>query len=572
MPKKNKPDMTQQNFRIDHIARSIYEIASGNFDFPIERSEKDDELDAIVIGIDMLREELRASTVSRDYMDTLFKAVVDPLFVLNEQGVIIKTNIAACDTLRLPETTLIGKTFQSLIAQESLQLWAEINLTDPNLYNNNLELYLIATDGSNVPVLCSISNLHDKRDQTNGVLIVAKNITLQKKTEEELRKSKEQAESASIAKSRFLANMSHEIRTPLNGILGLTELLYQDTINSASREYLEIMRSSGKTLISLINDILDLSKVESDMLKLEKTPFSFREMLESNLHPYKHLASQKGLVMDYTIDENIPNRLAGDTTRITQIILNLVGNALKFTEKGNITVAFTLQNKSDDKATIQVVVTDSGIGIPATKIDSIFQRFSQADDSTTRKYGGSGLGLTIAKRLVELMGGTISVQSPVANGVGTAFIFTMVLEVLPIQDNRTNQVRNAMKKLKFNNPISVLIVDDNPVNLLVAKRMLINFGGKVTLAENGQDALDRVKEETFDCVLMDIQMPVMDGYEATRRLREMNYKMPVLALSANVFSEHVSKSIESGMNGHLNKPFTPSELFNAIELVMSGQS
>jgi CheY-like chemotaxis protein len=412
----------------------------------------------------------------------------------------------------------------------------------------------------------------DKRTQEKKILIIAKDISAQKQTLEELRAAKENAEAANIAKSRFLANMSHEIRTPLNGILGLTDLLMQEIKDGQHREYLEMVLQSGNTLIALINDILDVSKIESNKITLEHITFDFRESLTSNLHTYKHLAEQKGLLFTYRMDDLIPQKVIGDPTRINQILTNLIGNALKFTEKGTVEVSFTLLEQSDAQVIVQGIVRDSGIGIPRDKLDKVFQRFSQADDSMTRKYGGSGLGLTIVKNLTEIMGGKIAVESSGIPGEGTSFIFTLRLALLPtapaLEPSTPATPRKSTVYPKFDRPVNVLLVDDNNINLLLAKKILLHFGATVTAVENGALAVQTAQEQQFDIILMDIQMPVMDGYTATQKIRERDRMIPILALSANVFADQIQKSIDSGMNAHLQKPFSTQDLFMAMNRLL----
>jgi two-component system, sensor histidine kinase len=565
---------TQDSFRIDHIAQSIYRIANGDFDCPIERSEQDDELDAIVMGIDMLREELRASTVSRDYMDTLFKGVVDLLFVLDEEAHIQTANSIVTEALGIPENTVAGIPFFSLIAESAHAAWNSIGLSDGNVHNNNLELYLRKANGQEIPVACSVSMFMDQREQKKKILIIAKDISAQKRAQEELLVAKENAEAANIAKSRFLANMSHEIRTPLNGILGLTDLMLQEIKDGPHRDYLEMMRQSGNTLIALINDILDVSKIESNKVTLENIAFDFRESLTSNLHTYKHLAEQKGLRFTYKMDNLIPQKVIGDPTRINQILTNLVGNAIKFTDRGAVEVSFKLLEKSDTQAMVQGIVKDSGIGIPRDKLDTVFQRFSQADDSMTRKYGGSGLGLTIVKNLAELMGGKISVESTGTPGEGSSFIFNIKLALIPAaaEPAAPAMPRKGTIYPKFDRPVNALLVDDNNINLLLAKKILLHFGATVTAVENGAMAVQAALEQSFDIILMDIQMPVMDGYMATQKIREKNLTIPILALSANVFADQIQKSMDSGMNAHLQKPFSTQDLFVAMTKLLTPPS
>jgi len=553
--------------RIEEISRLIVEYASGNLDYQIARSGSDDELDAIVMGIKMLGEELRSSTVSRDYMNRIYRGVVDMLFVLHSDFRVQSINASVTQALDYEEQDLMA--INQVLTPEAAEYFNSLRAElDEHTQMNGIELTFRSRSGLEIPTVCSISILFDQQ-RKSGVLLIAKDITRQKEFEMELRQAKEFAEAANKAKSRFLANMSHEIRTPLNGILGLTEILLAETPTSKQKEYLEIIRNSGHNLTKVLNDILDLSKIETGKLTLEEIVFNFKEVMRSNLNPYVFLAKQKGIRFTYTIDDAIPDALVGDPLRINQILVNLIGNALKFTDEGTIQVDFHRSEIQEDEETcvINGSVTDSGIGIPEDKLDVVFKSFTQADDSTTRKYGGTGLGLTIVRNLVDVMYGTIKAVSPADknSGKGTTFNFTLRLKT-PQYFGSVNHVIEPVdtEQMKFHKSIHVLVVDDNNVNQLVAKRLLQKFGAEVTLAENGQEAIELIARNDFDMILMDIQMPVLDGYKASEALRKLNYTKPIIALSANAFSEHVSRSLDSGMNAHLQKPFNPKQLFQVV--------
>ncbi len=383
-----------------------------------------------------------------------------------------------------------------------------------------------------------------------------------------LKEAKEEAEEANKAKSLFLANMSHEIRTPLNGILGLAQIMMSEIENPEHKKYLEMIQQSGKNLGQLINDILDLSKIESGKLELENIPFNFSRAIKNDVERFKLLAEEKGLSLTCKLDDSIPADLIGDPVRISQITSNLLSNAIKFTSHGTIDIAFKLLKRRGNHVLVQGSVKDSGIGISKASQKKVFQSFTQADNSVTRKFGGTGLGLSIVKTLVEILGGNISVESPV-NPVlknGSCFTFTIKFQCLPEEVTHADIDNNRLNPAKeLERPLDVLIVDDNDLNLLVARKLVEKFGMKVTTANNGADAIELVQKGNFDLIFMDIQMPELDGYETTKRIRLMKYKNPIIALSANAYPQDIKNSLESGMNDHLQKPFTINDLSRIIQ-------
>lgn len=462
-----------------------------------------------------------------------------------------------------------------------------------NRYSDNVQLNTIGEYNNQqqtvhdfIEVISSFANLDFTRRlpiSENGTILDAiatginilgdeleQSVASKKELEREknlLKEAKELAERANRAKSRFLATMSHEIRTPLNGMLGLTQIMLSEDISDAHRNYLDIIQTSGKELTQLINDILDFSKIENGNLNLEKTQFNFRKVITANIQPYKRLAEEKGLALSCHLDGSLPEEVIGDPNRISQITTNLIGNAIKFTEQGSIELTFSLLSGTGDEVHIQGVIKDTGIGIPKETQSVIFQSFTQADDTITRKYGGTGLGLSIVKSVLQQMKGDITVQSPIdpVSKRGSAFTFSMKLQ-LPEQQSQNGSVNGKGREhITFRKPLHILIVDDNKVNLLVARKMVGKFGAQVTTAESGKEAIRMVQSNIpYDLVLMDIQMPELDGYETTMELRRLNYTKPILALSANAYSDDVQTSIDSGMNDHLQKPYTEEQLFEMI--------
>lgn len=395
------------------------------------------------------------------------------------------------------------------------------------------------------------------------------------KATEEAQAARETAEKASRSKSGFLANMSHEIRTPLNGILGFTDLLIRNNPGPEDKKYLELIRSSGDTLLRLLSDILDLNKIEQGKLNIENIKFNFIETIQQTLTPYQYRSNEKGLQFMLNFDTKIPEGVIGDPTRIKQLIINLVSNSIKFTENGGISISFEAETDptgTEDYFFIRGIVTDTGIGVAEDKQQLIFDSFTQADGSFTRKYGGSGLGLSIVKQLLRLMSGDIRLISPAIDKPfrtetpGASFVFRFKVKAAPQQEKANpNTTASAGNVLKFTEPYRILLVEDNKINQLLAVTVLENFGIHVTTADDGLQGVEKIKAESFDLVLMDVQMPVMNGYESTAEIRSMGLNIPIIGLTANVYKEDIEKCLESGMNAHLGKPFTESDLFNELK-------
>jgi len=384
----------------------------------------------------------------------------------------------------------------------------------------------------------------------------------------ELIKAKIAAEEANSAKSEFLANMSHEIRTPMNGIIGMAELALMSDPDEEMRDNLETIKYSADSLLMIINDILDFSKIEAGKLELEEISINLADVISKAEETISVKASAKNIDLRKEIPEDLPLKIIGDPFRLRQVLLNLLSNAVKFTENGE--VAITLINKGikNDIITIAFLVKDTGIGISEDKREKLFKAFSQGDSSTARKYGGTGLGLIISARLIELMKGSLTFDS--VEGEGTVFSFELnfKLHTLTKPANTENKFKSAV--FSKDNDINILIVEDNPVNRLVMQRMLKKMNLNVIIAEQGQVALERLKENKIDLIFMDIQMPVMDGYKTTRRVRELQKSgdlpyIPIVAVTANAMIGDKEKAIDSGMDNYLSKPVQPSDLYMMID-------
>ncbi len=386
---------------------------------------------------------------------------------------------------------------------------------------------------------------------------------------DEVEKREQALIQASRAKSDFLANMSHELRTPMNGVIGMTELLSDSKLNEDQQVLLSHIGTSAGHLLSVINDILDFSKIEAGMMVIEKIPFDLRTTVEEIRIISGGRVEEKGLGLEISIDENLPKNVVGDVVRIRQILINLMGNAVKFTSEGTVELSISQVSRSGDDLRLMFSVSDTGVGIAADKQAHVFEHFTQADSSTTRSFGGTGLGLAICKQLVELMGGHLGVESEL--DVGSRFFFILNMKVAADQNpdllNATMQTTEHIPESSPTRTLKILLAEDNPINQVFARRVLDKLGAEVTVADNGQEALDRVQEQEFDIVLMDCQMPVIDGYEATRKIRLLGGKfenLPVIALTAFAMSEDREICLAAGMNDYVTKPVDRTILLKTI--------
>ena len=376
--------------------------------------------------------------------------------------------------------------------------------------------------------------------------------------EARLRKAKEEAESASMAKGDFLSVMSHEIRTPLNAINGIIHLLLLDNPSTHQMENLKALDISAENLLSLINDILDFSKIENGKILFTNRPFELRPFIDNIKLTYNHCAEDKGNSIKVDVDAKIPVIVKGDDLRLRQIINNLVSNAIKFTKNGSITIEAQLQSETIEDIAIRFAVRDNGIGIEKEKQGQIFERFAQANASTTREYGGTGLGLAITKKLLELQDSAILLDSVV--GSGSCFHFVLSFKkAASIQENKIE-----CKTLHDLGGASILLVDDNSMNILFTKKLIHHWNTTVDIAVNGVEALEKARQKNYDLILMDLHMPVMDGYTASSHIREFNKKVPIIALTASVDSDVQDMIRQSGLNDCLQKPFKPNELYEMI--------
>ncbi|WP_426485375.1 ATP-binding protein [Flavobacterium sp. 2] len=426
---------------------------------------------------------------------------------------------------------------------------------------------LTTPDGFNIGTICAIDHVTKTLDenQRNALSIVAKHVInqLEVRTKNiELAAQKKIAERAVLAKDSFLANMSHEIRTPLNAIIGFTDLLAQTELDETQRDYIESVQIAGENLLLIVNDILDLSKMESGNLTIDSEPFNLKKTLK---HVYNLLKvkAHKDVEFNLFLDADMPDMVIGDQGRLNQILVNLIGNALKFTHDGDVTVSVKKVEETEDHYLLRFSVKDTGIGIPEDKLNSIFERFTQAEESTTRRFGGTGLGLNIVKQLIELQKSEIQVKSK--EGRGSEFSFVLSYKKA---DAKVDSVKTISKNDLGN--LKILLCEDNVLNQKLAKSVVQNFGFELDIAENGEEGIELLSKNKYDLVLMDLQMPIKDGYQTTEYIRnEMKSDIPIIAMTAHSLVGEQERCYKVGMNAYVPKPFKQSVLLKAIKTVMS---
>lgn len=514
-------------------------------------------------------QELRIANYAR----SLIEASLDPLVTISTEGKITDMNEALANTTGMTREELTGTDFFDYFTEPQkarevyLEVFAKGSVADSPLTLRHM-------DGKLTDVLFNGSVYKDDRGNILGVVIVARDVTDQNRITAELieakifaelatgiaEEAKIKAENAAKAKQQFLSNMSHEIRTPMNAIIGFTKVVLKTDLTSKQKEYLQAIKMSGDALIVLINDILDLAKVNAGKMTFEQIPFKLTLSVSAMHHLFETKIQEKNLKLIIEYDKNIPEVLVGDPVRLHQIIINLVSNAIKFTTKGKITVKVSLLSEDEEKATVEFAISDTGIGIPENKIADIFENFQQATSSTSRLYGGTGLGLAIVKQLVEPQGGTINVVSTIEKGSTFSFTLTFIkTNDKALLESVNEEIDPEIKNIK------VLVVEDIALNQLLMKTLLDDFGFDRDIAENGKIAIEKLQKKSFDIILMDLQMPVMNGFEATEYIRnKMNSKIPIIALTADVTTVDLAKCKAVGMNDYIAKPIDERLLYSKI--------
>ena len=512
----------------------------------------------------------------------IFNGVGLAVVFTDAKGVIKRINQAGLNLIEYTHEEVVGKTPEFFhdrdeILERSKALTLELGqkiesgidtFVIKTKQENNVdasEWTYVSKSGKRIPVWLSITCIKNIEGTIIGYLGVAEDYTIKKQAELELINAKNAAEQAVYAKDSFLANMSHEIRTPLNAIIGFTELISQSKLDEVQLNYINNIQIAGDNLLLIINDILDLSKIESGQLVIETHPFNLKVMLKHVYDLLKIKAAQNDINFNLFLDVDMPELVVGDKGRINQIMMNLAGNAVKFTQGGEVTISVKTVAETNESVKMRFSVKDTGIGIPEEKLTTIFERFVQAEASTTRKFGGSGLGLNIVKQLIELQNGEIYVKSQL--GVGSEFYFILELKKAP--SSSIDVIKDNNLSTKQLGKISILLCEDNPLNQLLAKSVIHKFGFDLEIANNGQEGINLLLKNKYDLILMDLQMPIKDGYQTTIYIRnELKLNIPIIAMTAHSLVGEQQKCYDIGMNAYIAKPFKQIELLETIQSVV----
>ncbi|MGY3089184.1 PAS domain S-box-containing protein [Hymenobacter sp. UYAg731] len=578
---------TELAFQNDEKEKRAAELGIANIELAFQNDEKEKRAAELVIANKELAfqndEKVKRAAELRiaNYARSLIEASRDPLVTISPEGKITDMNMATVYITGIEREQLLGSDFFTYFTEPQMarevyqEVFAKGTVADS-------PLTLRHKDGKLTDVLFNGSVYKNDEGHVLGVVIVARDVTDQKRIATELTEAKIAAERATVlaeeaqakaesateiaedavkAKQQFLSNMSHEIRTPMNAIIGFTKVVLKTELTEKQREYLTAIKLSGDTLIVLINDILDLAKVDAGRMTFEQIPFKLSASVSAMVHLFETKIQEKNLELVMEYDEKIPEVVVGDPVRLHQIILNLVSNAVKFTSEGSITVGVRMLVQDAEKVILEFAVTDTGIGIEQAKLGTVFDNFQQATSGTSRLYGGTGLGLAIVKNLVEPQGGTISVKSKVGKGSTFSFIlsFNKTLEKADAESNMTVELESGFKDVK------ILVVEDIALNQLLMKTLLEDFGFEMEVAGNGRIAVDMLRTTRYDIILMDLQMPEMNGFEATEYIRtQLKLTTPIIALTADVTTVDVEKCKAVGMNDYISKPIDDKLLYSKI--------
>jgi len=526
-----------------------------------------------VLGVFAAARDVTAQRQASKYARSLIEASLDPLVTISPEGKITDVNDASVKVTGETRDKLIGTDFSDYFTEPDKAREGYKQVFEKG-FVSDYPLTIHHRNGELTDVLYNASVYRDEKGNVLGVFAAARDVTAQKRTTEELKNAKAVADLATImaeeakalaehssrSKQHFLSNMSHEIRTPMNAIIGFTKVLLKADLAPNQKEYLDAIKTSGDGLLVLIDDILDLAKVDAGKMTFEQTPFKMQLSISSVIQVLHLKIKEKNLELVKEYDDRIPEVLEGDAGRLNQILLNLLSNAIKFTEKGKITIAVRLLTEDKDTAALEFSIADTGAGVSQDKLESIFENFHQATTSTARLFGGTGLGLAICKQLVEKQGGTIFVKSKIDQG--STFGFTLNFQ----KNKQESKYENAeIESGRGRNVIKVLLVEDIVLNQLLMKIILEDFKFQYDVAENGKIAIEKMQTGTYDIILMDLHMPVMNGFEAAEFIRNtLKSKIPIIALTADVTTVDLEKCKAAGMNDYVSKPLDERVLYTKI--------
>jgi signal transduction histidine kinase/ActR/RegA family two-component response regulator len=518
---------------------------------------------SLIFSVNIIRTNYQASAAiseEKNFFNAVFENAASAIFIVDKESLkIVNCNATATKLLLAPKSNFIdlnlGSFFENLKANV-LTVDAIRTLVSEHRFLLQQEF----TKKDATPFFGALMMEEFKTNDRSFIRLTINDISQQKAYEKELVETREKAIQASAAKTWFLSNMSHEIRTPLNGIIGISNILLKDEHLDSQEPNFMILRNSSEHLLNLVNDVLDYSKLDEGKVELDKTAFNLKTLLRHTLRPFENQAKQKKLTLQMHIDEDLEREVYSDKMRLTQVLNNLVSNAIKFTEHGSVSLEARVVAQTRHKVEVKFLVSDTGIGILPEKQKMIFDRFSQAQTDTQRKFGGTGLGLAITERLLQLFDSNMQLESEY--GKGSSFSFTIAF---PLSFSKTNFIDEGnVKKLGSLDKINVLVAEDNKINMLVLTNFLDSWKVRYIKAINGKQAVDFYDQNTFDLVLMDLEMPEMDGFEATKLIRQKNPSAKVIAFTAAVFDNMQTELKEKGFSDYMQKPFRPAELHKKL--------
>lgn len=541
-----------------------------------DQRKKVEFVDVVVEDISSEKQYQMSLNESKELFRIIFENSAVAILVVGEDGSVVAWNPAFQSMVQLSPEDLFNKPFKEFLSSED---WKKLVQKEKRSKDSviNFESRICLKKNKAIDANLSVSPMVNANNKIVGSIIIIQDISKQKKTQDMLVQAKMAAEEANEAKSLFLAKMSHEVRTPMNAVIGMIDITLDGNLTIEQRDNLKVAKDAADNLLELLNDILDLSKAESGKVTVESIEVNLHEMVMNVCKGLSILANKKNIQLKWSIAKDVPRFVKTDPTRVRQILINLVNNAVKFTHHGEVKVVLDLDKLEQDICMLQFSVQDTGIGIPPDRQEAIFDIFSQADNTTTRKYGGTGLGLAICRKLCKLMGGDIWLNSEV--GKGSHFNFTIECPVIKKDEQLVEDLTGAVDMQseiiegQLGHSIRILLAEDNLVNQRIAVKILEKRGWDVTAVENGVEVLEALKERDFDLILMDDQMPELTGKEATQRIREEEVKtgnhIPIIAMTAHAMAGDREKYLASGMDGYVSKPIKRDALYGEIISLMT---